>query len=187
LNFGAPLQIWALGKSGKPFVESTAPREAIITAATFAPDSLTVATAEVRFGTEPLVRIRASETAKPLHEFRGAFLTTQQMAFSRDGAHLVARAAGSLACWILADRDRAPRKAVNPGRKHFVALAVHPDGPVLSVDNDRLVRVWTVPELTLDRTITWNVGKLYAVAVSPDGTRAAVGSHTGKVLVWDWD
>jgi hypothetical protein len=47
--------------------------------------------------------------------------------------------------------------------------------------------VWDAATLKLDRTIEWNVRKLYAVAVSGDGTRAAVGSHTGKVLVWDWD
>ena len=66
-------------------------------------------------------------------------------------------------------------------------MAVHPAGPLLTVANDKLVQVWDAPALAPSRAIEWNVGKLYAVAVSPDGTRAAVGSHTGKVLVWDWD
>ena len=57
----------------------------------------------------------------------------------------------------------------------------------MTVDTDRLVRVWDVASLTVTRTIEWNIGNLNAVAASPDGTRAAVGSGTGKVLVWDWD
>ena len=36
-------------------------------------------------------------------------------------------------------------------------------------------------------TFTWDVGRLRSVAFSPDGTRAAVGSDTGKVVVWDVD
>jgi WD40 repeat protein len=74
------------------------------------------------------------------------------------------------------------------GRRHRVEeLAFHPDGSLPTVGGDRLVRVWDAETLTPGRVIEWNVGKLYAVAVSPDGARAAVGRHTGKVVVWDRD
>lgn len=111
----------------------------------------------------------------------------QQLAFSARNEFLLARWGASLVCWNLAEPDAKPTRTFNPSRKHFVAMAVHPEGRVLTVANDRLVRVWDVPSLSAVRTIEWDIGKLYAVAVSPDGSRAAAGSHTGRVLVWDWD
>lgn len=111
----------------------------------------------------------------------------QQLVFSARNEFLLARWSASLVCWNLAEPEAKPTRTFNPSRKHFVALAVHPEGPALTVDNERLVRVWDVPSLLAVRTIEWDVGKLYAVAVSPDGSRAAVGSHTGRVLIWDWD
>jgi WD40 repeat protein len=160
-------------------------------AAAFAPDGATFAITEQRIGdgAPSGLTLRDAETAKPIRELKSAVPNPYQMVFSKDGAHLIARLPVRLVCWTLAAAEpgAAPRKVVNPSRKHFVAMAVHPDGPLLTVDNDRLVRVWTVPALTTDRSITWNIGKLHAVAVSPDGTRAAVGGHTGEVLVWDWD
>jgi WD40 repeat protein len=156
--------------------------------AAFAPDGATFAILEHRVGETPIgLTLRNAETAKPIRELKGAFPNTFHMLFSKDGAYLIARLPVRLACWNLAaEPAAAPRLVTNPSRKHFVAMAVHPDGPLLTVDNDRLVRVWSVPALATDRSITWNIGRLFAVAVSPDGTRAG-GSVSGEVLVWDWD
>lgn len=107
--------------------------------------------------------------------------------FSRDGSRLVGWERDCLACWEVSNPEEPPRTATNPSGDPFLSMAFHPDGKLLTVDNDRVVRVWDAATLTPEQGIEWNVGKLYAVAVSPDGARAAVGSHTGKVLVWDWD
>jgi WD40 repeat protein len=185
---GAELRIYQLRPTGQPLVKTVTMSEShFVTAAAFAPDGATFAIVEGRVGSNAVVTVRKAETGKPIRELPGAFQRPAQLCFTGDGAHVIARAAAGLACWTLAEPDRAPVKGVNPSGKHFVALAVHPEGPLLTVDNDRLVRVWGVPALTNGRTIEWNIGKLYAVAVSPDGTRAAVASHTGRVLVWDWD
>jgi WD40 repeat protein len=175
---------------GQPRAESTvASAGRCFTRAAFAPDGNTFAVAgfceEPQAG--PELTIRATKTAKTVGTYTGALLHTEQLVFARAGAHLVARAGASLACWTLAEPDRAPQTAENPSRKHFVSMTVHPSGLLLTVDDAWLVRVWTVPELSSFRTIAWDIGKLYTVVVSPDGARAAVGSHTGKVLVWDWD
>jgi WD40 repeat protein len=188
--FGSPLRTWVIEENGKPVPESTVrSTQTRFQATAFAPDGATFATAEVQPGWRgaPELTIRAADTAKPVRTLVGTFRNTPQLAFSGDGVHLVARSGASLACWDVTEPDQKPQKAVNPGRKHFVSMAVHPDGPLLTADNNALVRVWNLPALTTERTIEWNIGKLYAVAVSPDGTRAAVGSHNGKVLVWDWD
>jgi WD40 repeat protein len=188
-NEPAPLRTYTFG-----------PRDALVPGATvrdkrvgffqtcaFAPDGATFAVSEHRIRGPCGLTIRAAETAKPVRELKAAFPNAFQMVFSTDGAYLIARAPARLACWTLAEPDAAPWLVANSSRKHFVGMAVHPTGALLTVDTERLVRVWAVPALTTDRSITWNIGKLLAIAVSPDGTRAAVGGHTGRVLVWDWD
>lgn len=150
----------------------------------FTRDGATLAHAQTCAGKRAVVT-RDAATGAVRAEFPAAAANIPQLAFVGDS--LVGRANGGLTCWSLAEPAAKPRKATNPTRKHFQSMAAHPGGAVLTVDNDRLVRVWSVPDLNPYREIAWSVGKLYAVAVSPDGARAAVGSHTGRVLVWDWD
>jgi WD40 repeat protein len=190
IHAASPICTWAVTPEGAVPDVSVKRGGANVFAAAFAPDGSAFATFErfydAHFRPTVELTVRRVADGKPICSPTGAPVSTEQLAFSHDGARLFGRWTASVGCWDLAEPDKL-RKAVNPARRHFVAMAVHPNGQLLTVDNDRLVRVWEVPALTADRTITWNVGKLYAVAVSRDGTRAAVGSHTGKVLVWDWD
>jgi WD40 repeat protein len=76
----------------------------------------------------------------------------------------------------------------NDSLKHFTGVAFHPSGQFLAAtSNDTTVKLYDTATWQLARTFTWNVGRLRSVAFSPDGTRAAVGSDTGKVVVWDVD
>lgn len=150
----------------------------------FARDGATLAHAQTCEGKRAVV-VRDAATGEMRAELPTTMAHVPQLAFVSD--FLVGRTNAGLTCWNLAQPDEKPRKATNPSRKHFQSMAVHPAGSVLTVDNDRLVRVWDTPGLSPYRAIEWSIGKLYAVAVSPDGSRAAVGSHTGRVLMWDWD
>ncbi|MBN9119288.1 MAG: WD40 repeat domain-containing protein [Planctomycetes bacterium] len=79
-----------------------------------------------------------------------------------------------------------PRLVQNDNRKHFTALAYHPDGRSLFVtSNDETVQVFDARSLDRANRYTWQLDKLSAVAVSPDGTLAAAGSANGDVVVWD--
>ena len=63
-----------------------------------------------------------------------------------------------------------------------------PDGRhLLQVSADRTVRVLDVATGRLVKDYAWEVGKLNAVAVSPDGLLAACGGTGGRVVVWDLD
>jgi WD40 repeat protein len=110
-----------------------------------------------------------------------------QLAVSADGARVFARWREIVSCWSVSEPGEGPREAPAPTRHALHELAVHPNGPLLTADAAGVVRVWEVPELRPEREFAWGLGRLAALAVSPDGTRAAAGSASGKVLVWDWD
>ena len=59
---------------------------------------------------------------------------------------------------------------------------------VVTAGDDKTVRIWQMPEQRLVRTLRVPIdagheGQIFALALSPDGERVAVGGWTG----WDWD
>jgi WD40 repeat protein len=161
------------------------PAASILRSAAFSRDGANLVTVGWQRGKKQLA-IRSVDTLKATASVEPV-LEADQVVFSHDAAKVVIRSAGSLACYDATNLEAKPRKAVNPSRKHFDAMAVHPEGQLLTTDTEALVKVWDLTTLTVVRTVEWKIGYLYAVVLSPDGARVAVGSHTGKVLVWDWD
>jgi WD40 repeat protein len=73
-------------------------------------------------------------------------------------------------------------------RQAVAAVAVHPHRPlILSGGGDETVRLWEYTESSLSprESFDWQLGRVTAVAVSPDGTLAAAGGTSGEVVVWD--
>ena len=71
--------------------------------------------------------------------------------------------------------------------KRVTGLAFRPDGRLLSCSLDGTARTWDVPSGRCLGSLDWRLGGLTALAVARDGLRAAVGAHSGDVLVWDLD
>jgi WD40 repeat protein len=181
-----PFECWTVPAEGPPVRRwTTANPSQMHAAAVFSPDGTAIARAESR-DSKQVVVVRDAGTGETRHELPLPTTFLTHLAFAPGGL-LIGTSTASLLCWDLTKPGKAPKKAGNPTRKHFQGMTVHPSGPVLTLDNDRLVRVWDAATVNPYRAIEWNIGKLYAAAVSPDGARAAVGSHTGRVLVWDWD
>lgn len=72
-------------------------------------------------------------------------------------------------------------------REAAAAAAVHPHRPLILTGESTTVRLWehTASSVAPRESFDWGVGRVTAVAVSPDGTLAACGGASGEVVVWD--
>jgi WD40 repeat protein len=107
---------------------------------------------------------------------------------SPDGSTLVMVHGHELELWDTGDLERPLRRVRPASRSQILRAAFHPSGDVLmTVGNQPVVRFWDARTWAEARTFAWDLGKLQSVAFSPDGSMAAVGAVTGRVLVWDVD
>jgi WD40 repeat protein len=73
-------------------------------------------------------------------------------------------------------------------RQAVAAVAVHPHRSlILTSGGDETVHLWEYTEssLTPRESFDWQLGRVTAVAISPDGILAAAGGASGEVVVWD--
>jgi WD40 repeat protein len=111
-----------------------------------------------------------------------------QIRISPDGASVVVRCGQVLNVWDATNFARPPVRVANDNRKHFTCVAFHPSGRFLAATSrDETVKLFDARTWKVARTFTWDVGKLHSVCFSPDGTRAAVGSAAGQIVMWDVD
>ncbi len=151
----------------------------------FAPDGESLA----RGGESPAVQICESGTQRVKHRLshkdkQGCW----SLAYSADGKALVLALGGGMQVW-----DVAARKRVQEVKDHgevVSCIALSADGTRLITGSwDDVVRVYSFDAATrrvgkLIGDYDWGLGKVFDVALSPDGTLAAVAGHDGAAL-WD--
>jgi WD40 repeat protein len=119
-------------------------------------------------------------------EFEWTGHPAHRVAFSPDGALVVAACGPVLRAWDIATGKPVAEKQV--GKLHFLGMAFSPDGRYVgTVSKDRTTRLWEVGAWGDPKTYEWDAGKLLDIAFSPDGTTAAVASDEGKVVLFDVD
>ena len=108
------------------------------------------------------------------------------LTYAPDGRWLVFGAGRRLA--VAAAPALTPAAELRGGRAYFTAVAFHPSGRFFAAtSNDATVKLYDTDTWQVAKTYSWEIGKLRSVAFSPDGTLAAAGSDTGKIVVWDVD
>jgi WD40 repeat protein len=117
---------------------------------------------------------------------RGHSAGSAGLAFHPDGHVLVCSDGARL---LVLDRETLePVAERKRSRKHIQDAAFTPDGRfLLTVSNEATAVVWETTGWTAVQEHAWEIGPLKAVAVAPDGFRAACGSERGRVVLWDLD
>jgi WD40 repeat protein len=114
--------------------------------------------------------------------------TVLALALAPDSRTLVTCTANGLRVWNANDLKAKPKEVRNDTRIHFTGIAFHPSGKYLAAtSNDETVKLYDTQTWEVTRTFTWKIGRMRSIAFSPDGTLAAAGSDSGKVVIWDVD
>jgi WD40 repeat protein len=108
------------------------------------------------------------------------------LAYAADGRTLVASPATPLLVYDV--ESQTIRHRLGEPRYAFESLAFCPDGHTLATGcQDSTVRLWDVRAGREKGRFDWQLGPIYAVAVSPDGMRAAADGFTKEVILFDVD
>jgi WD40 repeat protein len=152
-----------------------------------------IVTHEIKIGVlmtelEYELRIRDSQTGTLLEDVPFPGRTIQQLLFSPDGRWLAVRAGPALIALNGRNLHEKPIKLRGERKGNFTEIAFHPSSRYLAAtSNDQTVKLYDTQTWELAKTYTWDIGRMRSIAFSPDGTLAAAGSDTGKVVVWDVD
>ena len=98
------------------------------------------------------------------------------------GAH-----AGRLLVWDVDGPPRPPGRVPTGGRAHLRDVAAHPSGRLVAVVRGEAVGFFRPDTWAVADELRPGIGKLTAVAFSPDGLLGAAAGDKGRVAVWDVD
>lgn len=94
---------------------------------------------------------------------------------------------GQVRFWRLEGNQQQMQVRALPGHtKGVYQLAKHPTQPrIATAGADGMIRLWTLPNGTPQRTLIGHKDWVYALTFSPDGNRLASGAWNGEIRLWD--
>lgn len=109
-----------------------------------------------------------------------AFSAKENLVFSADYQ-------GKLLLWPLNAEQAPPPREIVAHTGWVRALATSPDGKLLaSCGNDRLVKLWSIPEGKLVSELSGHESHVYNVAFHPTEPLLVSADHKGILKVWDF-
>jgi WD40 repeat protein len=109
------------------------------------------------------------------------------MTITSDAKQFAVRGGSSLMVWRADRFEKKPTLLKNKQRRSFTGMAFHPSGRFLAATSGEMVTFFDMATDDIAFTLDWKIGKLGCICFSPDGLKGAVGSHEGRVVVWDVD
>ncbi len=107
----------------------------------------------------------------------------QRLEFSPDGRYLAAGLAGGRAeVWALASSEQVILIAEQMGA--LTGMEFSANGDLLALSDGQLALIWDVPGQNLVRRIE-SPTQIRDLAVSPDGSRLALGTQAGQIVILD--
>lgn len=126
------------------------------------------------------------ETGKKV-EFKGHESWVRGLAFaSKPGLLFTGDYTGRVLIWPIKTEKPAPQKTLKAHKGWVRAVAVSGDEKILATcGNDHLVKLWSIADGKLLRTLTGHACHVYNVGFHPDGKHLVSGDLKGIVKVWD--
>ena len=94
---------------------------------------------------------------------------------------------GTICCWQSDAEQPAPLWSQADAHAGWIrALAVAPDGNLLSAGNDRVIRLWSAADGKPLREFTGHENYIFSLAAAPDGKTFVSGDLFGKANQWDF-
>ena len=186
--------IWEVDRPGEIKVWNTATGEEVYTlgghtsaimSVAFSPDGRVLASAGVNWRSLGPIEVKLWDvaTGKEVHSIRDAG-SVYSVAFSPDGRFLGLGGGSGVRLYDAATCSAVPTFAVP--RRGCYSIAFNPDGTRVAgaCGRDGSARVWSTSSGREVIAIE-GLDHVRYVAFSPDGGRLAVGTYSGKVLIWD--
>ncbi len=184
VSVGVFLALFDLGTGGQLFHEVHPELDRPTWSLAFAPGEGTLAVGR-NDGQVLFVRLdRAVHRKKVLGRIKTG-VGVRALAYAPDGQTLVVSPATPLLVYDV--ETRAVRHRLGEPRYAFESLAFCPDATLATGCQDSTVRLWDIQLGREKGRFNWQLGPIYAVAVAPDGMRAAAGGFNHEIVLFDVD
>jgi WD40 repeat protein len=132
--------------------------------------------------------LRDLKTGRVRSERGGLVRQPKGPAVSADGSLWAVREGRQVTVYSAREFGDAVACLTSSAKAQFTGQAFHPSGQYLLVSSiDQSIKVYDTTTWQVARTYDWGHGKIFSVAVSPDGTLVAAGGDKGQIVVWDWE
>jgi WD40 repeat protein len=170
---GFHIQLWEDGKE-----QWSTPHAQPSFALTFAPDQQTLAC-----GTENRVRFLKVGNGEPVADEIETAGMVYQLEYSPDGKWLAIASGAQLSLWDVAAKKL--HRSVKADASALFAATFLADGKHLATGGrERVVRVWTVPDLSLAAELYGPAETILSLAVSASGDQVVAGVYDGTIHRW---